>query len=266
MWSIGSHSKDRLCPRYFSRWILTTNCLIWARKDTFYNVSSRKSLVELHVVLRCIYVDLVERVLFEVYLSDSSSTEQVVLILVESSLIEDGSLKSYEYNGNMVGLYTWLEEKIPSNVDRLSPINEDEIRADRLGVNIHVVAETAVQEDLPPEASQGTYLTIIISVLTPKEALLTRNSQETPKVIWEMCHNGIHKAAAREFEPHFGCGRDPFQNHILHSSSEIADINCENQSSSQSSISLLRGHQPLPQLRQIYRQERPGYGKLCSLQ
>jgi hypothetical protein len=41
-------------------------------------------------------------------------------------LIEDGSLTTYEYNGNMVALLHWLQNNTPLDIHRLSAINFQE--------------------------------------------------------------------------------------------------------------------------------------------
>jgi hypothetical protein len=41
--------------------------------------------------------------------------------------MEDGTIKTYEYNGNVVGLLQWMSQKRPQDVDNLSPHNRDEI-------------------------------------------------------------------------------------------------------------------------------------------
>jgi hypothetical protein len=43
-------------------------------------------------------------------------------------LTEDGSIYTYEYNGNVVGLLDWMEQRIPRDIDNLSSINMEEIR------------------------------------------------------------------------------------------------------------------------------------------
>lgn len=43
-------------------------------------------------------------------------------------LIEDGTLKTYEYHANMVALKRWLEDNQPVDVHHLSQVNHQELR------------------------------------------------------------------------------------------------------------------------------------------
>jgi hypothetical protein len=35
---------------------------------------------------------------------------------------------TYEYNGNVVGLLAWMEQRIPRDIGNLSSVNQEEIR------------------------------------------------------------------------------------------------------------------------------------------
>lgn len=42
-------------------------------------------------------------------------------------LIVDGTMKTYEYNGNTVAMLQWLEGKLPQDIHEPSPINRAEL-------------------------------------------------------------------------------------------------------------------------------------------